>query len=501
MQLRMLLAVAAMTAVKECTASEERILYGLKPDFRARIAFASSLTCDSGTKTIPVSSVNDDYCDCRDGTDEPGTAACSHTGVQFHCENVGYFSSDVPTSRVNDGLCDCCDGSDEYKSSSTCPNTCATLRAAYDLQEQAEEAVRAAGRNARADVVAASKLKKEEHFRKRTDLEVEKAAADTAVTAARATKAAEEALEVQAQKEAARATRKKVASHLGLLDMSSTQLVDLVWLNVFPVLDLTDKIYVKTDILDILRGIQPSDQSVIEQQEQAYLLTEEAYRNEVTRITDLNADLAKAKEAAKEAAQVPTGDGDEPAPVEIDESKYEPVPLPTKPDRPIVTLFAELTANQATNSRPEAVAARQALAAAESKATQVDSELTSLDATLRGSYGPDDVLYSLRDSCVDTTSGQYTYKMCYFGQANQDQTSLGTMQPIELPLTALKFTGGAKCWNGPERSFHVTLVCGDTTALTNVEEPSTCVYSATLTTPIVCGEASSSSPKATHDEL
>ncbi|RHZ03895.1 hypothetical protein DYB31_013241, partial [Aphanomyces astaci] len=76
-----------------------------------------------------------------------------------------------------------------------------------------------------------------------------------------------------------------------------------------------------------------------------------------------------------------------------------------------------------------------------------------------------------------------------------------TMQPIELPLTALKFTGGAKCWNGPERSFHVTLVCGDTTALTDVEEPSTCVYSATLTTPIVCGEASSSSPKATHDEL
>ncbi|KAF0721888.1 hypothetical protein AaE_009999, partial [Aphanomyces astaci] len=337
MQLRMLLAVAAMTAVKECTASEERILYGLKPDFRARVAIASSLTCDSGTKTIPVSSVNDDYCDCRDGTDEPGTAACSHTGVQFHCENVGYFSSDVPTSRV---------------------------------------------------------------------------AADTAVTAARATKAAEEALEVQAQKEAARATRKKVASHLGLLDMSSSQLVDLV-------LDLTDKIYVKTDILDILRGIQPSDQSVIEQQEQAYLLTEEAYRNEVTRITDLNADLAKAKEAAKEAAKVPTGDGDEPAPVEIDESKYEPVPLPTKPDRPIVTLFAELTANQATNSRPEAVAA------AESKATQVDSELTSLDATLRGSYGPDDVLYSLRDSCVDTTSGQYTYKMCYFGKANQDQTSLG----------------------------------------------------------------------------
>jgi protein kinase C substrate 80K-H len=66
----------------------------------------------------------DEYCDCADGSDEPGTSACANS--RFYCRNVGAKGRILPSSRVNDGVCDCCDGSDENVAYSdvSCPNTC-----------------------------------------------------------------------------------------------------------------------------------------------------------------------------------------------------------------------------------------------------------------------------------------------------------------------------------------------------------------------------------------
>ncbi|CAF4097964.1 unnamed protein product [Rotaria sp. Silwood2] len=79
-------------------------------------------TCLDGSLTIPFEFVNDDYCDCQDGTDEPGTSACPNG--QFFCENKGYFGTLIPSHFVGDGICDCCDGSDEYETTIVCNNTC-----------------------------------------------------------------------------------------------------------------------------------------------------------------------------------------------------------------------------------------------------------------------------------------------------------------------------------------------------------------------------------------
>lgn len=72
--------------------------------------------CIASFEEIMYSQVNDDYCDCLDGSDEPGTNACSNG--QFFCAfQVKYkqHPTEIPSSRVNDGICDCCDGSDEWK--------------------------------------------------------------------------------------------------------------------------------------------------------------------------------------------------------------------------------------------------------------------------------------------------------------------------------------------------------------------------------------------------
>ncbi|GAB4859619.1 hypothetical protein Ancab_011093 [Ancistrocladus abbreviatus] len=80
------------------------------------------IKCKDGSNWFTRDRLNDNFCDCVDGTDEPGTSACPRG--RFYCKNVGSTPQFLFSSRVNDNICDCCDGSDEYDSRINCPTTC-----------------------------------------------------------------------------------------------------------------------------------------------------------------------------------------------------------------------------------------------------------------------------------------------------------------------------------------------------------------------------------------
>ncbi|KAH9740454.1 glucosidase 2 subunit beta [Citrus sinensis] len=97
--------------------------YGISPqDENYYKTSSNTIKCKDGSKKFAKTQLNDDYCDCPDGTDEPGTSACPNG--KFYCQNAGHSPLMIFSSKVNDGICDCCDGSDEYDGKVKCPNTC-----------------------------------------------------------------------------------------------------------------------------------------------------------------------------------------------------------------------------------------------------------------------------------------------------------------------------------------------------------------------------------------
>ena len=150
---------------------------------------SETFTCISSPSIhLPIARLNDDFCDCPDGSDEPGTSACAHLSPLspvslgstptddvdttialpgFYCKNKGHQPSYVPFTNVNDGVCDydsCCDGSDEWArvGGLKCEDRCKEVGKEWRKKnEQRQKSLSSAVKKRKEIVADADKLRKE----------------------------------------------------------------------------------------------------------------------------------------------------------------------------------------------------------------------------------------------------------------------------------------------------------------------------------------------------
>ena len=425
-------------------------------------------TCLDGKNIVPFSFVNDDYCDCADGSDEPGTSACPNS--KYFCRNVGHESEFLLSSRVNDGICDCCDGSDEWGTSAECPDTCAELGRIVEEERRRKRELEELGRQKKGEYVKRAAdtkgVREEELTLVQRDLEM----VESEVEVLRQVKEDAEAPEKEAKdkhkeeweqalEEQREAKKEKMARRqFDELDANSDSLVTSE--------ELTSHIIFDDD----------RDGEVSLEEARQYLGSQDSVDFDAFLKEHWDVMADKFDEEPEEDSDEDSDEGDEQMP-EYDEATKELIAVADK--------------------------ARSDLREAESRKRELERKKEDLERYLGMSFGEENEYAPLYEECYEYTHREYTYKLCMFQKVTQRsksggrETSLGNWDawdgPEDQPFSAMKYSNGEKCWNGPNRSCRVLLQCGAVEELLSANEPDRCQYEVEFTTPAACTTSPTSS--------
>jgi len=149
--------------------------------------------------------------------------------------------------------------------------------------------------------------------------------------------------------------------------------------------------------------------------------------------------------------------------------------------------------------------------AAESSARDIKRRFESATKKSEIDYGFERALLVSHGKCIKKSFGQYEFEHCPFEKVKQYENkrmiaSLGDYASFDTDSLELKYTQGARCWQGPPRSCTVKLVCGAEEDLLTVDEPERCTYEIKYSTPAICSESEAERLEAVskgeeHDEL
>ncbi|CAK9780364.1 hypothetical protein CC85DRAFT_287897 [Cutaneotrichosporon oleaginosum] len=508
----------ALAALLPALVAAEHIR-GVDPAFEDKYAPSlADFTCLDGSKTIPMSAVNDDYCDCPDGSDEPGTSACEgRPHAYFYCRNDGHIPARILSSRVNDGICDdaCCDGSDEW-ATGACPNRCADIARAHKERIEREGKIRRTGAKIRGTYVAfAQKEKKrlqDEIAAKRVEVrERERQVAEAKAALENAEAQSRDDLERKKSSPLYKALEEHREAVKRLRDQLRATQDDLG--TVLGILDELAKGYnpngqdmaVKAAVVgyrELIGDAEPEGEETPEAKLHTVRAPDEHLSGfDVERVVNVDLESLLVDEAAD--------DDDDGLLYRLEEyipdSLYEYYYSAREAFVGALTSMGVLKKDVVAHDGPHVSAARERYNAAERELNAVRSAISGAEETLeqignRHWFGPEGEWKKLDGTCVDTVAGDYTYELCFFGKAtqksNKDHSSnnLGHFvewNPAAKPgeyayYTKMAYRNGAKCWNGPMRSVNVELECGKENALLAITEPEKCEYNFKVTSPALC---------------
>lgn len=470
---------------------------------------------------IPFDRVNDNYCDCPDGSDEPGTSACSNGS--FFCKNVGFESHFIPSFKVDDGVCDydvCCDGSDEAPG--VCENRCVSMKAEHDKHVREhnkkitqglliKQKLAQKSKNMRSDLEKA--LKENQHSistieQKIAELELQRG-------------------KIDGNEEIINDSFKVIETNLDSLSDSLLQSFDK--LNTyFSKLELLEQILkvmtekynhnfndpaVKQAAQDYLNFAASFDESGGESNDGSGL--QRVTVDEVTHsfqdlLRNIKEDIAKVRNEIVNLQLKPKQKEDskvcQPQSPSIFAETWDIVVIGLKRlinsflgvESRIVTYkdspetYTEVSKSDLSNKEIEAQ-----ISALNAHLDHLKSEIKKSEAELTRNYGPDDFLRAMSD-CVISKIGSYKYKLCptsLLEQINSDGrgTKIGVFEDLRFSEDTNNyqfiFKRGERCWNGPVREAVVDIICGTKQEILIVTEPEKCMYHLKMVSPMGCFES------------
>ncbi|KXT03071.1 hypothetical protein AC579_2656 [Pseudocercospora musae] len=549
--------VAALVALEYVSLASAARPRGVGPEFAKFYEDTTTFTCISNPQTkISFSRVNDDYCDCPDGSDEPGSAACAHLSPLspitndrpnvtnalpgFYCKNKGHTPSYVPFANVNDGVCDyelCCDGSEEWEGIVRCKDRCDEIGKEWRKHDEARRKAESAALKKRGELV-------KEAQRARQLIQ------DRIQTLGTEIEGAE--LRVKNMEAEFRDVQKKEAGKTVKAGAGSGKLGQLVELARNRMNELRDHLVkTRTELTESRARLQQLEHILSTfKEEYNPNFNDEGVKRAVRGWEDYIAGntLTQQPNSAveRDLDEITKDDSenglnwDEYTEEEASDTdvlyafiNYLPPTLRSWVDAKLRELrqtlidggiLASTPAGSASESK-KVIDARDRLENAKKDLENSQKSLSDSKSDLEKDFGPDDIFRALKGQCIEKESGEYIYEYCFMEKTTQKpkkgggHTGMGNyvrMEKIvvdeELPTDgkgvgtgeriAMKHENGQHCWNGPNRATTVILACAEKDEIWKIMEEEKCIYRMEVGTPAVCEKKSGSAKKgAGKDEL